>query len=378
MVSKALVVGAYQRKAEEIARRGVELTVLIPPAWGVRQGMQPAEQTHTRGYTLRTIPLRFNGSFHLHYYPTLGKELAALRPDILHMDEEPYNLATWLALRTAARLRMAATFFTWQNLNRRYPPPFAHFEQANYRRARLAIAGSADAAAVLRAKGYAGRIAVVPQFGVDEGMFCRRGAEGKQERSLRAGESAPTGVHPHPMFRVGYAGRLVQEKGVDLLIRACAALDGEWELCLAGEGDQHAALAALATGLGIAARVKFLGRYASSRMPEFYNRLDVLVLPSRTQSNWKEQFGRVLVEAMACEVPVIGSDSGEIPHVIGDAGLIFPDGEVEALAGHLRRLAHDPMLRCQSGARGRQQVLAHYTMGNVAEETVAVYASVLG
>ena len=101
------------------------LTVLIPPAWGDRRGMQHAEREHTEGYTLRVIPLRLNGNFHLHYYPTLRAELAALRPHVLHMDEEPYNLATWLALRAAAQVGSAATFFTWQNLCRRYPLPFA-------------------------------------------------------------------------------------------------------------------------------------------------------------------------------------------------------------------------------------------------------------
>ncbi len=132
MVSKALVVGAYQRKAEELARLGAELTVFIPPAWGDRRGRQAAERLHTTGYDLRVIPLRLNGNFHLHYYPTLARELAALRPDVVHMDEEPYNLATWLTLRAAGQAGAHATFFTWQNLYRRYPPPFAAMEQANY------------------------------------------------------------------------------------------------------------------------------------------------------------------------------------------------------------------------------------------------------
>ncbi|MCB0023861.1 MAG: glycosyltransferase, partial [Caldilinea sp.] len=126
---------------------------------------------HTQGYTYRTVPIRFNGNFHLHYYPTLARELDALRPDVLHMDEEPYNLATWLALRAAAARRVPATFFTWQNLDRRYPFPFSRFEQDNYRRAPVAIAGNQDAAGVLRAKGYAGTIAVIPQFGVDPAIF---------------------------------------------------------------------------------------------------------------------------------------------------------------------------------------------------------------
>ena len=80
MVSKALVVSAYQRKAEALARlgakKGLDLTVLIPPAWQDRRGVKQAEVRHTDGYTLRVIPLRFNGFFHLHYYPTLAREFA--------------------------------------------------------------------------------------------------------------------------------------------------------------------------------------------------------------------------------------------------------------------------------------------------------------
>jgi len=356
MVSKALVTGAYQRKAEELARLGVELTVLIPPAWGDRRGVQPAERVHTLGYTLRVIPLRFNGNFHLHYYPTLGAELAALRPDVFHMDEEPYNLATWLALRTAGQVGAAATFFTWQNLYRRYPQPFAAMERANYRRAAVAIAGNQDAGAVLRRKGYAGTIAVIPQFGVDPAIFQPGDARG-----------APAALH------IGYAGGLLPEKGVDLLLRACAGLDADWQLRVAGEGAEQPALAALAMQLGVGARVAFLGRRASSQMPAFYHTLDAFVLPSRTRLNWKEQFGRVLVEAMACAVPVIGSDSGEIPNVIGDAGLVFHEDDAAALRAHLQRLADDPNERRRLGEGGRQRVLARYTMQQIAEQTLAAY-----
>jgi len=113
-------------------------------------------------------------------------------------------------------------------------------------------------------------------------------------------------------------------------------------------------------------------------MPEFYRRLDVLVLPSRSRPNWVEQFGRVLVEAMACGVPVVGSDCGEIPHVIGDAGLVFPEGDAEALRAHLSRLMADADLRADLARRGRERVLARYTQARVAEETVTFYRDVLG
>jgi glycosyltransferase involved in cell wall biosynthesis len=356
MVSKALVVGAYQRKAEEIARLGVDLTVLAPPEWGDRRGRTVAAPRHVEGYTLKVIPIRFGDNFHLHHYPTLGEEMARLQPDVVHMDEEPYNLATWQGLRLARRHGAAGVFFTWQNIQRTYPPPFRWFERQNYALAPIAIAGSADAGDVLRAKGYGGEIAVIPQFGVDPHLF-----------------SPGTGPRDSSAFIIGYAGGLLPEKGIDLLLRACAGLAGDWQLRLVGDGSERSNLVALAGQLDIAERVAFLGRMDSGQMPEFLRGLDALVLPSRSTIAWKEQFGRVLVEAMACGVPVIGSDSGEIPSVVGDAGLIFPENDAGALGALLRRLQAEPDLRTELAARGRQRVLDHFTMAAIAQATVRVY-----
>lgn len=361
IVSKALVVGAYQRKAEALARlggsRGLELTVFIPPSWQDRRGLQRAERRHTAGYALRMIPLRLNGNFHLHYYPTLARELATIRPHVVHMDEEPYNLATWLGLRAAERIGAVGTFFTWQNLYRRYPLPFRWLEQQNYRRTPVAIAGNRDAAAVLQRKGYRGTVRVIPQFGVDPVLFSPNTAAQPVQHSCH----------------IGYAGGLLVEKGVDLLLQACAGLTGSWQLSLAGEGTELLRLQALATTLGIADRVHWLGRIDSEGMADFYRSLDLFVLPSRTRPNWKEQFGRVLIEAMATAVCVVGSDSGEIPHVIGEAGVIFPEGDVTALRQQLQQLIDQPTRRHALGAAGRTRVLHTYTMAAIAEETVALY-----
>jgi glycosyltransferase involved in cell wall biosynthesis len=115
----------------------------------------------------------------------------------------------------------------------------------------------------------------------------------------------------------------------------------------------------------------------STEMPNFYVELDALVLPSRTRPNWKEQFGRVLIEAMACGVPVIGSNCGEIPNVIGDSGLIFPEENAEALAAHLTALRESQPLRAELAAKGRARVLAHFTQASVAERTVAFYRQIV-
>jgi glycosyltransferase involved in cell wall biosynthesis len=135
---------------------------------------------------------------------------------------------------------------------------------------------------------------------------------------------------------------------------------------------------ALARELGIADRVSFDPLIPSMRVPAYYSQLDALVLPSRTRPNWKEQFGRVLVEAMACGVPVVGSTCGEIPNVIGDAGLIFPEEDVNALRAALVRLMHDDSLRAGLAERGRERVLTSYTQAQVAHATWEVYRDLIG
>jgi glycosyltransferase involved in cell wall biosynthesis len=367
IISKALVVGAYQRKLEELAKLpGVELTAIVPPRWRDKRGDTPLQRAHTAGYELIAAPLAFNGSYHFHFYPTLRRLLRRLRPELLHVDEEPYNLATWHALRLGEQIGAAGLFFTWQNLNRRYPWPFRAAEQANYRRAAYAIAGNQAAVAVLRAKGYTGPVTVIPQFGVDPEIF-------RPKMSERSVSSFAFRFSP---FVIGYAGGLLPEKGVDLLLRACAGLPADWLLLILGEGAERPRLVALADKLGINDRVRFLGRRPSTEMPTFYHALDVLVLPSVSRPNWIEQFGRVLIEAMACGVPVIGSTCGEIPNVIGDAGLVFPEGDVAALRDALAGLAADPGRAADLAQRGRARVLARFTQAQVAAATYAVYRAV--
>ena len=149
---------------------------------------------------------------------------------------------------------------------------------------------------------------------------------------------------------------------VDRFARACAAAEDH--------NDQLAAL-------GIAGRVAFEGQVPSSKVPAHLTELHALVLPSHTRHNWMEQFGRVLIEGMASSVPVVGSDSGEIPSVIGDAGLVYPQGNVDALRQHLQALADDRALWADLARRGRERVLAQFTQAQIAAQTVEVYHTAL-
>ncbi len=358
MLSKACLVGAYQTKLEEIAKfQDVELTVIVPPSWNDPAAPIALERNHTEGYRFLVDSIRFNGQYHLYYYPDLKRRLAEIRPDIVHIDEEPYNLATWLAMRQARAAGAKCLFFSWQNLSRRYPIPFNWLEQQVLAQADYALMGNLEAVQVWCEKGYNGRYQVIPQFGVDPTLFCPPARRDKGRG-----------------FIIGSANRrLVAEKGVDLLIEAAATLPGVWRLHIAGDGPERPYLEQLAQRAGIRDRVHFDGVISSAQMPAYLQQMDVLVLSSRTLPNWKEQFGRVLVEAMACETAVIGSQSGEIPHVIGPAGLTFPEEDVKTLQTHLLHLMQSDTLRDELGRKGRQQVLTRYTQAQIAAQTVAVY-----
>jgi glycosyltransferase involved in cell wall biosynthesis len=290
----------------------------------------------------------------------LARVVREVRPDVVHIDEEPYNLATYQANLLARRCGARTLWFSWQNLARRYPPPFSWIERYNLRHVDHAIAGSQTAAQVWRTKGYAGPLAVIPQFGVDPDTFFPPAVPRRE---------AP--VH------IAYVGRLVPEKGIDLLLDALASLQGSWRATLLGSGPSESGLRERVKSLGMTGRVTFRPWLPSTETPDFYRETDILVLPSRAQSNWTEQFGRVLVEAMACEVTVVGSDVGEIPHVIGDAGRVFPEADAAALGATLDGLIREPGHRHDLGARGRVRVLEHYTQQEIAKATIAVYRATM-
>ncbi|HEX2173213.1 MAG TPA: glycosyltransferase family 4 protein [Dehalococcoidia bacterium] len=365
MVSKACYVAAYRQKLTELADIGVDLTLIAPPYWQFRDGRAPFEPGEDRGYRIVLANAAFNGGHHVHFYPGLPRLIAALRPDLLHLDEEPYDLVTYLGLRAAERAGIPAMFFTWQNLDRRFPPPFGWIERYVLRRAAGGQAGNATAAAILRRKGLRGDLAVIPQFGVDPRVFQ---PAGDRPAERRRGGPAP--------LRIGYLGRLVPEKGLWVLLEAVAALPGDWTLDIIGSGPLGAELAAAARNRGLDARVRIRPPVGSQAVPDTLRQLDVLVLPSLTTSNWQEQFGRVLIEAMACGLAVVGSDSGEIPHVIGEAGRVVPEGQPDALRSALADLM-DPRLRCSLGERGVERVRAHFTHRRIAEDTLALYRRIL-
>jgi glycosyltransferase involved in cell wall biosynthesis len=178
-------------------------------------------------------------------------------------------------------------------------------------------------------------------------------------------------------FVVGFVGRFSPEKGVDTLIRALALLPRDCVLVLVGHGPERSKLEALAQAHGVLeTRVRWVSWVDSENIAEYMNAFDALVLPSKTRRNIKEQFGRVLVEAMSCETCVVASDAGEIPNVVGDAGLIFQEGDERELADRLRRLMDSPGLSETLRRRGRQRVVERFTYARIARDTVDFYSHI--
>ena len=178
-----------------------------------------------------------------------------------------------------------------------------------------------------------------------------------------------------PKFTIGFVGRLAIEKGIFDLFNAFSALNDDSHLLFVGDGPDRRQLENLAVERGLSNRVIFSGLVPREKLGTYYGRMSVLVLPSRSTPSWKEQFGVVLAEAMVSGIPVIGSSSGAIPEVVGEAGFVFPEGDVASLTEHLRTLRDDAQVRLALAASGRARGMAMYTPQAIASQLIDVFAT---
>ncbi len=170
-------------------------------------------------------------------------------------------------------------------------------------------------------------------------------------------------------------GRIVAHKGIEHFIEASRYLPGV-QFLIAGEGTHLETMERLAHRLGVADRVRFLGRVSQENLPKVYAACDLFVLPSVSRL---EAFGIVALEAMATGKPVVVADIPGVREVIEDGreGLLTDPVNPQDLAEKVRRLVEDPALRQEMGRRGREKVLASFTTEAVADQVLKVYADVL-
>ncbi len=336
----------------------LDVHLLVPRRWHEFGRWIDADPPAERGVTMHVQPVRWPRlpavQWYLHHYPGLPRLMRELRPDVVHLWEESWSLVAlqvaWLRRHSP---RTAIVLEVDQNILKRLPPPFEAMRRHVLRQTDHILARSPEALQVVRACGYRGGFDYLG-YGVDQGVFR------PQDRAAARAEFGLDGLV------IGYVGRLVAEKGLDDLLQAMALAKAPWQLAIMGEGPHESALRSAVQRLGLQQRVRFRPRGAPQLVSRFINAMDVLALLTRTTTQVREQFGRVIIEAHACGVPVIGSACGAIPSVVDQGGWVVPESDPPALARLLDRLAAEPGLMPLAGSRGAGQVQRHYTLDRMA------------
>ena len=344
VVSHPAVLAVNQLIYGELAKRGWRVDLVVPNRWRSEYSgaaIVPEALPGLEG-ALHPVPVLMSGRPQRHLYLTRCRALARrLGPSVAFLEAEPYALAATQWRRALSALGIPFGVQAYENIDRPLPGPIRRLRSQVLDDAAFVAARSQAAGELVRAWGARGEVGFAPP-------------------AVPGWKAIPEPAPGRP-FTVGFAGRLIASKGLEDLLGAVRRLAAPVELLLIGNGELRERL----EGAEIpGARVRVLDGLSHEQMADGYAQLDVLVLPSHTTPSWKEQFGRVIVEALWCGVPVVGSDSGEIPWLVGltGGGLIFEEGNVEALAEALARMRAEPALRSSLARAGRARVERMFTV----------------
>jgi glycosyltransferase involved in cell wall biosynthesis len=373
VVSHSCANPVNQQVYSELQRQtGWDFTILLPALWKDEFGNK-LRFSALPGFNVALVeaPVWPNGEIILHaYWRNLRRWLQNGSFDLIYMNHEPYGIATaqvcWANLRSR---RIPFGFYSCQNLEKNYPAPFCWMERMVYQSSDFAFPITDAVARVLRNKGFKGSLAVCP-LPFDPNLYRRRSEVERHEAIPRKNGEVV----------IGYVGRMVEQKGLGTLVEALARLPRfGWRLTVIGTGPFETTFDEMVRERGLAEQVNRLGYVPHDVNPRFLAALDILVLPSETRPNWKEQFGRVIVEALACGVSVIGSDSGEIPALINASGggRIFPEGNPTALAELLQQMIGDQHLRKSCADTGRAWAVSKVSLSAVASSMACTIEGVL-
>jgi glycosyltransferase involved in cell wall biosynthesis len=367
VVSHACTVDVNRDVYRALARTyGHDVHVVVPAGWPVAfaGGPQP-EARPADDLSVYQLPVRLAGRIQQHFYRWRRVRAAVrmLRPDVLLIEEESFSIAgtQWAAVARWNKLPYALQ--SAENLVGRVPRWLRPVVDKNLTGAGLVMARSHSAISVVRRWGATGAVEFLPHA-LPEVLTQQDTAT----ESAQNTETAP--------FTIGFAGRLVAEKGIEFMVDALLGLDAprDVRLVVAGRGAEDQQLDRL-DGSGVEVERVAL---AHDRMGDFYRQLDVLLVPSRTTGTWTEQFGRVITEAACFGVPTIGSDSGEISWVVGDlrAGTTLPENDTDLWRTALLDLIDERTVVDHEGLRAR--ALERYSTPAVAARTDAALTTWMG
>lgn len=367
-ISHTYIVGVNQGKLQAIADAGIEVGLLVPQSWQAPQwNKQLSLETPYSRIKIYPARIQLGGRAGAHFYlpNDIAHAIADFEPDVLQVEEEVFSLVA-LEIAIAARLfNIPAVLFGWENQERHLSFPRRWIRQFVFKTVSAIIAGNHDGAALVKQWGYDKRVEVMPQVGVDTDLF-----------SPALSQTQP----PHSSLRIGFVGRISQHKGIETLLLAAEQLKAKgqpFRLHLCGSGPDETKFQSFAKARNLNDVTTWRGSVRHDEVPEEIAKMDVLVLPSLTIPTWKEQFGHVLIEAMAAGLPVVGSTCGEIPNVINESSLIFPEGNPTALAAILRRLIQDPPWRQAMAQHSLSSVEKYYSHSRIAERLIALWKDIL-
>ena len=270
------------------------------------------------------------------------------RPDLIHLTGDPWTPTAEAGASAARDLKIPYVLVGTSSLGGARGLT-ARWQANRVRDGAAGLAGiTKPALDLLSTEASAGPRAVLPQLGFEIPSHPHR-------RGTGAG--------------VGFlvVGRIVPERGLDLLFDALAEVYGDWRVQIVGTGPSQEALEAHAQRLGLSARIEWLGGVPRAELAGLWADADALVAPSRSTATWVEPSGTVVLEAMAWGVPAIVSRCGALPDVVGDAGMVIDEGDQPALTRALARLVEDPERARTLGAMARGRVLEHYGDAAIAE-----------
>ena len=176
----------------------------------------------------------------------------------------------------------------------------------------------------------------------------------------------------HDDFVIGFVGRIIEEKGWKVIIRALKTLPNNFKLAVVGNGNQIEEFKKILNGQELKNRIWYSGFIPKNKLWGFYKGLDCLAVPSLTIKTWKEQTGGVLQDAMSVGLPIIGSDSGGIPEIVGDSGIIVPENDHVALAKAIKELKDKPDLRKKYGNNGKKRFEKYLAFHRTPKESLRV------
>ena len=359
-ISHTYVVGVNQGKLKAIADTGeVELALLAPNNWQALEWNRPLElETPFPQIRIYSAPVWFSGRLGAYiYHPwKIRQVINDFKPDLIQVETEIFSLCALEVAFWAKLYRKPMVVFGWENQLRSLSLPRQWVRDFVMSATSLFIAGNQDGAKVMKEWNYPGRIEIMPQMGVDTDLFA-----------------PPADKHNYDELNIGFLGRLAPEKGLDILLAAVSLLQQQGLSChltICGSGSSEADLRQEAQRQQIADCITWRGAVRHEAVPAELGKFDILVLPSRTVATWKEQFGHVIIEAMAMGIPVVGSSCGEIPHVIAREDLVFPEEDSAALAAILERAICDRSWLAEMGNYGIERVEKYYSHERIARRLI--------